>query len=337
MARGMDPKSDSPERMVSRGERFALATALLFVALFSAGALFGGGEDLLRRLANVGPLVVAGLLGLSLCNYAARAVRWQVFSRELGVLPGWRLGALYYLAGYSMTATPGKVGEVLRLWLLRRGHGYRYVRTLALLVADRLGDLVAMVILCLLAIASFDQYLHAAMLAGVVTLGMVVLFLRPRAAIVFISGLYGLAGRWPRLFARLRRVSRHAGRLASARICGAALLLGLAGWLAEIVAFQWLLVELGVDLGFARAAFIFSFSMLVGALVMLPGGLVGAEASMVGLLTASGVELPLALAATAVIRITTLWFAVLLGFLVLPAALRAAERGRRGALAEQTP
>lgn len=337
MARARGAERESPERMISRGERFAVAAVLVFVALFSAGALYGGGEDLLRRLANVGPLVIAGLLGLSLCNYAARAIRWQVFSRELNVSPGWRLASLYYVAGYSMTATPGKVGEALRLWLLRRGHGFRYVRTVALLVADRLGDLVAMVILCLLAIASFERYLPAAAMAGLLTLTLVVLFLRPRAAIACVSRVYGLVRRWPRAFARLRRVSRHAGRLASARVCGAALLLGLAGWFAEIVAFQWLLMELGVGLDFARATFIFSFSMLVGALVMLPGGLIGAEASMVGLLTASGVELPVALAATAIIRVTTLWFAVLLGFLALPASLRAAERGRRGAIVEQMP
>lgn len=334
MARPKAAERDSPERMVSKGERFAVGAVLVFVALFSAGALYSGGEDLLRRLVNVGPLVFAGLLGLSLFNYAARAIRWQVFSRELGVSPGWRLASLYYVAGYSMTATPGKVGEALRLWLLRRGHGFRYVRTVALLVADRLGDLVAMVILCLVAIASFEEYLLVAALAGLFTLGTVVLFLRPGAAIACISVLYRLVGRWPRAFAGLRRMSRHAGRLASARICGAALVLGLIGWLAEVAAFHWLLAELGVGLGFAQATFIFAFSMIVGALVMLPGGLVGAEASMLGLLTASGVELPVALAATAIIRVTTLWFAVLLGFLALPASLRAAERGRLGAPAE---
>ena len=162
-----------------------------------------------------------------------------------------------------------------------------------------------------------------------------VLFLRPRTAIACISRVYRMAGRWPRAFARLRRVSRHAGRLASARVCGAALVLGLVGWLAEVAAFHWLLAELGVGLGFAQSTFIFAFSMIVGALVMLPGGLVGAEATMVGLLTASGVDLPVALAATAIIRVTTLWFAVLLGFLALPASLRAAERGRRGTPMEQ--
>ena len=32
---------------------------------------------------------------------------------------------LYYIAGFAFTVTPGKVGEVVRLWLLRREYGLR--------------------------------------------------------------------------------------------------------------------------------------------------------------------------------------------------------------------
>jgi uncharacterized membrane protein YbhN (UPF0104 family) len=44
------------------------------------------------------------------------------------------------------------------------------------------------------------------------------------------------------------------------------------------------------------------------------------------LTTTLDVPLDLSVAATAVIRVTTLWFAVALGFLALPVALRKARR-----------
>jgi uncharacterized membrane protein YbhN (UPF0104 family) len=59
---------------------------------------------------------------------------------------------------------------------------------------------------------------------------------------------------------------------------------------------------------------------------MLPGGLGGAEFSMLGMLFALGVPSAAAVTATAVIRVVTLWFAVLVGFLALPFALRRAGR-----------
>jgi uncharacterized membrane protein YbhN (UPF0104 family) len=46
------------------------------------------------------------------------------------------------------------------------------------------------------------------------------------------------------------------------------------------------------------------------------------------LLTSLGVEFDAALAATVIIRLTTLWFSTALGFAVLPWPLRRARRGR---------
>jgi len=60
----------------------------------------------------------------------------------------------------------------------------------------------------------------------------------------------------------------------------------------------------------------------VGALSFLPGGLGSTEATMVGLLATQGVALPVAVVATGVVRVTTLWFAICLGLIALPAALR---------------
>jgi hypothetical protein len=54
---------------------------------------------------------------------------------------------------------------------------------------------------------------------------------------------------------------------------------------------------------------------------MLPGGLGGTELTMIALLGLAGIDGGTAVAATAVIRITTLWFACILGFLALPFAL----------------
>ena len=61
--------------------------------------------------------------------------------------------------------------------------------------------------------------------------------------------------------------------------------------------------------------------MLVGALPLFPGGVGGAEGTMVALLLLLGADTATAVAGTAVIRLCTLGFAVVLGFLALPFAL----------------
>lgn len=333
MTRSGTQSSSAVSHMLRRVEQYAVLGALVFVGLFMAAALFGGGGEVVQRLAEVGPQVLLGMLLLSLINYACRAIRWQMFSLRLAVSPGWLLACLYYVAGFSMTATPAKLGEAMRLWLLKRGHGFPYERTISLLVADRLSDLAAIMVLCFIGIAAFGTYIWATVVGGGLTAGLIVLFLKPRIAIVLLSRLYAIVGRWPRLFVRLRKAARHAGSIASLPVCVAALVLSMIGWLAEVIAFHWLLGEFEAGVGLGQAIFIFSFSMIVGAMTMVPGGLVGTEASMAGMLIAIGVEPGIAIAATAIIRITTLWFAIALGFLILPHSLRSAEHNHRTVVA----
>jgi uncharacterized protein (TIRG00374 family) len=95
------------------------------------------------------------------------------------------------------------------------------------------------------------------------------------------------------------------------------LVIGIAAWSAEGWGFAILLVALGHPLTLATAFSIYAFSMLTGAASFLPGGLGGSEAAMIVLLRLTGVPLGVAVSATLLIRLATLWFAVLLGIIAL--------------------
>jgi uncharacterized protein (TIRG00374 family) len=99
----------------------------------------------------------------------------------------------------------------------------------------------------------------------------------------------------------------------------------MLGWVAECYALYLLLQYFGAEVELTTAVFVFCFSMLVGAISMLPGGLGSTEATMVLLLKAMGVDLGTAVAATAIIRMTTFWFAIVVGLAFTPAALRSAR------------
>jgi len=152
--------------------------------------------------------------------------------------------------------------------------------------------------------------------------------LRPKLLLRATSLAFGLFGRRaPRLFARIRTAIRDTARLFTFGLFGLGLAAALLGWFAEVMAFHQLLVALGAAVTIQQAMFVFTFAMIAGTVAMLPGGLGGTEAVMLALLAALGVDLHTAVTATALIRLTTLWFAVGLGFVALPASLRLARRG----------
>ena len=98
---------------------------------------------------------------------------------------------------------------------------------------------------------------------------------------------------------------------------GASLILGLVAWGLTSAAFLILLHYLGIALPFFTSFAIYPLAMLAGAASMIPGGLGSTEASITALLMLHGVSIGLAAVAAIGIRLATIWFAILIGFISL--------------------
>ena len=308
-----------------RAEFYGVGVAVLFVAAMALSSIAVGSGDVIVRLGLLSPQLIAGLLALSLLNYGLRTWRWHLFGLRLGITVPFVRTALFYIAGFAMAPTPGKLGEALRLWLLERAHGFRYAHSAAVMIGDRVGDVAAVLALCLFGASAYAGYVQATALVAALVLAIAVLLARPGLLLRVIGLAYAAIGRWPRLFAAARHSVRQTARLFSPTLVVVALALGVIGWLAECYGLYWLVNALGAPISLQGAVFVFAFSLLVGAVSMLPGGLGSTEATMFALLTLAEVPADIALAATAVNRAVTLWFAVVLGAVALPAALRLAR------------
>jgi glycosyltransferase 2 family protein len=305
---------------VGRLARQAAAWSLGFAVLLVVTVQLVDLDVALAALGRLSLPVVALVVALSLVNYVLRCLRWQYLCRQVDVDVPLVANSVYYVAGFAFTITPGKIGEAVRLWFLKRRHGYGYARTAGLLILDRLTDAWPLLLLALLGAAPFAGQGASLVLITLVLVAGSVVMLHPVWLRRSIKLTYARVRRAPRLFAKLLRAARMLGRFASPALLTPPMLLGLAGWFCEIVG-AWLVLDaLGAPLPLTNVAFVFGFSMLVGSLPIFPGGIGGAEATMGGLLVWLGVPLPVAIAATAVIRLATLGLAVVVGFLILPVA-----------------
>ncbi|HGG56713.1 MAG TPA: flippase-like domain-containing protein, partial [Nannocystis exedens] len=206
--------------------------------------------------------------------------------------------------------------------LLKQSDGVDFSRTAPIVVADRLTDLIALVILSLVGIAEFgefNEYLPIILVTLVLVIAGVVVLGSPRLC-------HGLL----RLLARLPGVNRLAHRAealvdASARVLRlrALLLLSLlsvVGWGLECIGY-WLILGgfQGTQASLSLAIFLWSTTTIIGALSFLPGGLGATEGSLAVLVArlASGVSQAISLASTLLIRICTLWYGEVVGGLAL--------------------
>ncbi|MEM9477465.1 MAG: lysylphosphatidylglycerol synthase transmembrane domain-containing protein [Pseudomonadota bacterium] len=317
-----EPRGDRA-RSQSRRDLWILGGlfALMVVGLLGLAAATGW-EETVAEIGKLKALEIAVLLALSLVNYGFRGFRWHLFARRLGLPTGLGQDLRHFIGGFAMSATPGRVGELVRMRWLKRETGWSFERTAPLVLVDRASDLVAMALILALALA-----LSAAGIAGAVP--VVILALAAAYVATHPSLLGGLAGFgyrilgvFPRLFARIRAAARSLAAFRGPWLIVLAAVLGIIGWLAEGYAFHLLLMWMGANVGFWTAVAIFVFSTLAGGLTGAPGGVGGAEAAMIALLTLEGVPLEVSIPATLIIRVTTLWFAILLGLAVFPVAER---------------
>jgi uncharacterized protein (TIRG00374 family) len=280
---------------------------------FACVAAIGDSEKLRSALARVDSSLFLSLIGLALLNYLLRAVRFQLFARRIGVKVPFPWMFLYYVAGFAMSATPGKIGELLRLWLIRRRYGYSIEHCMPLQIVDRACDVVASLALCIAAIGVFSSYSTFVFFGAAVSVLGTVMLAYPVFLLALINVAYKTLARWGRPLARLRRIVRKTSTLFTPRIFLIALGLSALGWGAECVAFDICIQAISGAGNLTRATFIYTFANLIGGISFLPGGVGSTELSMAGLLVASGTMLEDAVTATAIIRVGTLWFGLVIG------------------------
>jgi uncharacterized protein (TIRG00374 family) len=216
--------------------------------------------------------------------------------------------------------TPGKVGEVLKSYLLKRINATPISASAPIVLAERVTDGLAMLLLM-----GFGLTLYAparpAFLALLALTVAGLLVVQSRALVRWIADLLFKLPYGPKIVPRLLTAYDSSQRLLSWRILLPSTLISLVSWFGECVAFYYVLRGLGVPASFLllqQATFVFAASTLFGLVSFLPGGLGVSEASSTGLLVllipmASGP----ATTATIIIRFCTLWFGVTLGAIAL--------------------
>lgn len=305
---------------VLAGWRFyaLIFTIILTVIGYLLFSLWGGWHQVVAAFYKVGAVRTIAILSVAFISYLFRFSRWNYFLHTLGhrvpIFQSLRL----YLAGFSLTTTPGKAGEALRSVFLK-DYGIAYRRSFGALLSERFSDLIAVVVLA----------------AGG-------LFVEEKTRIIILLSLLFIAfalyaiqnDPWLKAIERWtsRKFSPHLSHVVEfmietvlafrscfkTRVLIWGIILGCIAWGLEGAILYFLLKTLGSPIALFEAIYIHAFALLVGAITFLPGGLGGAEVTLYELLRYHDVPSSTAVAATLFLRLSTLWFSVVVGLIALP-------------------
>jgi glycosyltransferase 2 family protein len=297
--------------------RWASGVAL-GVLLYACFAAYTGFSNLRAILETFRWSTLALALLLASGNYLLRFFKWQYYLAQVGVRGvHWVDSLLVFLSGFVLTITPAKVGEVFKSAVLARTHGVPLPRTAPIVIAERLTDVMAIVLLVLGGSFGFEG---GALWAVLGTLAAAIGFgvcLWPPPARWLLAAL-ATSPRWQRFHDPVESALGSLRQVLAPTALAWPLLLSVVAWGLEGISLWVLLLGLDAPVSPAFATFFYSTATLAGALVPLPGGL-GVTEGVIHqqLVRVAHVSVPTATAAMLLVRLATLWWAVVVGVAAL--------------------
>ena len=287
-------------------KRLLLVLGLAATAYAAALMLWGDGRAVSLSVLWSGVGLQAA--GLCLLSYVLRGLRWRFWMAHYDRHFGWVEGLRLYLAGYAFTPTPGNVGEAMRGLLLAK-RPLPLLQSLAIFGAERLADLLILLLLCVPALVWLVKHSAFEGMAGWLTV----------PALAVLLGLAVLMG-W--VWRNRQRLLKRFAWLQEAWVCLSVrplvwFGLTLMAWAAQGVAVWLICCAMDVRIPVMTSVGFYAVAMVAGALSALPAGLGGMELVLAGLLAAHSASTADALNITVLVRLLTLWLAVAIGGVAL--------------------
>lgn len=296
--------------------RRSIVILLVLAAVYTATTLWAGSGAWSVALRSVSMRDVAVVVALVAVGLIIRAARWQYYLHLLRwpvpILPA--LAA--FVASIAMTATPGKAGELVKVALLRSRYHVSIAQGAGILVIERLGDVLAVMVLAAGGLTLFADLRSYFVVCAVLVAGVAVFASQPAFTHALLARIGGV-----------RKFHAVAGRLTTMMDAVQALLrprpfltgtfLALAAWSCEASAFHFLSGRLGVHSTPLVSFSIYGLAILAGALSMLPGGIGTTDVAMGFLLTRLGTPASIAAVDVVLFRLCTIWLFSLVGVLFL--------------------
>ncbi len=265
-------------------------------------------------------------------SFPIRALRWRLllgnvgFNKANGVqLPHFlKLVEIIYISFFANVVVPARLGEIYRAYLLRQETGLSATRTFGTVLAERLLDLIVLVLIMITAImVSFHEKLPPQLLFGLkVTIALVA------AGVIGLFALRLLRERVAQLIPphfRDRYNHFQEGTLGSFRRMPSLTGLTVAVWACESLRFYFIALALGLISGsplhvIAAACFIGLGEALLTIIPFTAGGVGLVEAGMAAMILLFNPGMPnaanLSVAAVALDRTISLLSIWAFGFIV---------------------
>ncbi len=276
---------------------------VLTASIYGIMLFIGDFRKVVDVISKFNLLIFLLLMMLTFVNNLVRFVRWNIFLKSAKINIPLSHNLLIYFSSFALLVTPARSGgELLKLHLLKEKFKQPLRKSSAVVITDRVIDAVGIALLGVIwipIIASGKYMSYFLVFFGITATGL--LLLRS-------EGIYTFVARFMKDKAMVKELKFSFTELLSPGKVALTIIISAVAWFFEALALYIILLHLNQNPSFALITFIFSFSMLFGNAVMMPGGIGAVEGSMIAMLVQlAHVSMDVAVASTLIFRLASFW------------------------------
>ncbi len=253
------------------------------------------------------------LIALTTIGYFIRYIKWDLFMKAAGLHLDYKENLFVFFSGLSMIVTPGKLGEVWKCWLIKDISGDELSKTLPVIIADRVTDIISLVLLSFMGIFYYKRGIYFLIVLSLCCIGF---YIAIRSEVISGKIKLLLEKKFSKYTNNMQLMHETMNKVMEPKIFVLLSLINALAWFFECMGLYFVVIGFGQSMSIPLSTFIFSFSSLVGGISMVPGGIGVAEAGISGLLIMNGISSTLSVGIALILRLGSFWYGALLGFTV---------------------
>ena len=242
--------------------------------------------------------------------------RWTYYLKVLELKLSTIDSLLVFASGLLMSITPGKVGELLKSFLIKDKYNIPISVSSSVIVSERIIEFIALLFLGIFGMVLFSFGFEYLMIFFVLFIGIILLSFNNRIQNYIFKFVAKLSSS-NKIIDDFRIFKLSFKKLFEKIHLYKMFLLSILAWIIECFAFYLIISGLYGNQSIIWAVFSYSFAIFIGAISMLPGGLGTTEGALIFMLTQNQTLNSDAIIITLFIRIITLWVPVIIGFISL--------------------
>ncbi len=274
-------------------------------------------NKILDKIINFELIYIPVILGLVIVSWFIVYIRWNLILKTSGIKIPHKINFQIFLAGGALGITPGKVGELFKSQILKDKFDIPRTKTAPLFILEKFLDICGAMIVTCIGIWFVPEIGYLA-ITGLFSLMVIAKVITSRKLFLRILDFVKRFKIMTKFIEPLTSSHENLSKIIFKKDMIVFVLLSVLYWIIIGIAAYFVLLGLGIDtITLISTISSYSSSLIIGAISFIPGGVGIAEASLIGLFTIQEIELSNAIVVVVLIRLFTLWFSTLSGFVAL--------------------